>query len=55
VEKILSKKKFREKDQYLVWWKGYMVEEYTWELRENLENAEDLVKEFEEEYSKNIG
>jgi len=27
-----------------------MVEEDTWEPRENLGNAEDLVKEFEEEY-----
>jgi len=27
-----------------------MVEEDTWEPRENLENVEDLVKEFEEEY-----
>jgi len=29
----------------------YMAEEDTWEPRENLGNAEDLVKEFEEEYS----
>jgi len=29
-----------------------MVEEDTWEPRENLENVEDLVKEFEKEYSK---
>jgi len=27
-----------------------MVEEDTWEPRENLGNTEDLVKEFEEEY-----
>jgi len=52
VEKILNKKRFRRKDQYLVWWKEYMAEEDTWEPRENLGNAEDLVKEFEEEYSK---
>jgi len=26
------------------------VEEDTWELRENLRNAEDLVREFKEEY-----
>jgi len=32
-----------------------MVEEDTWEPRENLENVKDLVKKFEEEYSKNIG
>ena len=27
IEKILNKKRFRGKDQYLVWWKGYTVEE----------------------------
>ena len=52
VEKILNKKKFREKDRHLVQWKGYTVEEDIWEPRENLGNAEDLVKEFEKEYSK---
>ena len=31
---------------------SYMAEEDTWEPRENLGNAEDLVKEFEEEYGK---
>ena len=50
VEKILNKKKFRGKDWYLVQWKGYMIEEDMWELRENLGNMKDLVKEFEEEY-----
>ena len=29
-----------------------MVEKDTWKPRENLENMEDLVKEFEEEYGK---
>jgi len=51
VEKILNKRKFRGKNWYLVWWKGYMVEEDTWEPKENLGNVKDLVKEFEEEYS----
>ena len=50
VEKILNKRKFRGKDWYLVWQKGYTAEEDTWELKENLGNAEDLVKEFKEEY-----
>jgi len=50
VEKILNKKKFRGKDQYLVQWKGYTAEEDTWEPRENLGNVEDLVKEFKEVY-----
>jgi len=48
--KYLNKKKFRGKDRYLVQWKGYMAKEDTWELRKNLENTEDLVKEFKEEY-----
>jgi len=50
VEKILNKRKFRGKDWYLVWWKGYTAEEDTWELKENLGNAKDLVKKFKEEY-----
>ena len=50
IEKILNKKKFRGKDQYLVQWKSYTAEEDTWEPKENLGNAKDLVKEFEEEY-----
>jgi len=27
VEKILNKRKFRERDKYLVWWKGYIAKE----------------------------
>jgi len=50
VEKILNKRKFREKNRYLVQWKGYTAEEDTWEPRENLGNARDLVKRFEKEY-----
>jgi len=34
----------------LVQWKGYTAEGDTWESRENLENAKELVKEFEGEY-----
>ena len=54
VEKILNKRKFREKDRYLVWWKGYMTKEDTWEPRENLGNAGDLVEKFKKEYSKEL-
>ena len=35
-------------------WKGYMVEEDTWESRENLENAKELVEEFEREYREEV-
>ena len=38
------------KDKFLVRWKRYMVEEDTWENRENLGNAKELVEEFEREY-----
>ena len=55
VEKILNKSKFRGKDRYLVQWKGYIAEEDIQKPRENLGNAEELVKEFEEEYGKDIG
>jgi len=31
-----------------------MTEEDTWESRENLENAKELVKEFEKEYGEEV-
>jgi len=49
VEKILNKKKIRGVVKYLIWWKGFMAEEDTWERRENLENVEELIEEFERE------
>jgi len=42
----------RGKKKFLVRWKGYMAEEDIWENRENLENAKELVEEFEREYRK---
>jgi len=50
VEKIINKRTVRGKEKFLVRWKGYMAEEDTWESRENLENAKELVEEFEREY-----
>ena len=46
VEKKLNKKKMREVVKYLIWWKGFTAEEDTWERKENLKNAEELIKEF---------
>ena len=46
----MNKQKVREKDKYLVWWKGFTVESNTWEERENLGNAKEAIKEFEKEY-----
>ena len=48
IEKIINKRMIREKEKFLVRWKGYMAEEDTWKNRENLENTKELVEEFEE-------
>ena len=50
VEKIMNKRKVQGREKYLVRWKGCTVEEDTWESRENLKNAMELVEEFEREY-----
>ena len=50
MEKILNKRVVRGKERFLVQWKGYIAKEDTWESRENLENAKELVEEFEREY-----
>jgi len=49
VEEILNKKKMRGVVKYLVWWKGFTAEGDTWERKENLKNAEELIEEFEQE------
>jgi len=54
IEKILNKRMIRGKEKFLVRWKGYTVEEDTWENRENLENAKELVKEFERIYGEEV-
>jgi len=50
VEKIINKRKVWGRDKYLVQWKECMAEEDTWESKENLRNAMELVEEFEREY-----
>ena len=47
VEKILNKKKMRGVEKYLVRWKDFTAEGDTWERKENLKNAEELIEEFE--------
>jgi len=47
VEKILNKKRMRGVEKYLVQWKGFTAKGDTWEKRENLKNAEELIEEFE--------
>ena len=50
VERILNKWQIWGKDKYLVQWKGFMTESNTWEGRENLENAKEVVEEYKKEY-----
>ena len=40
----------REKDKYFVQWKRFTAESDTQEGKENLENAKEVIKEFEKEY-----
>ena len=47
VKKILNKKKMRGVEKYLIRWKGFTAEGDTWERREYLKNAEELIEEFE--------
>jgi len=47
VEKILDKKKEGNKIKYKVKWKGFSLDECTWEPRSNLETVLDLITEFE--------
>ena len=54
VEKLLNKRMVRGKEKFLVRWKGYTVEEDTWENRKNLENTKELVEEFERKYGKEV-
>ena len=36
-------------EKYLIWWKGFTAEGNTWERKKNLENAKELIEEFEQE------
>ena len=47
MEKILNKKKIRGVEKYLVQWKEFTAKEDIWERKENLKNAEELIKKFE--------
>jgi len=47
IEKILNKRKIRRVDKYLVRWKGFTAEHNTWERKEDLENAREVLEEFE--------
>ena len=51
VSEILDSRINRGKLEYLVHWQGYEVHERTWETAANLENAPELIAEFQREYS----
>jgi len=48
VKKILNEKKMRGVEKYLIRWKEFMAEGDTWERKENLKNAEELIEEFKQ-------
>ena len=49
VEEILNRQERRGKMKYLMKWKGYTMEENTWEGLENLKNVREKIEEFEKE------
>jgi len=50
----LNKRKIQGIEKYLVHWKGFMAKNNTWEKEEDLENARELVDEFEERISAEV-
>ena len=46
VEKILNSRIYRRKLQYEVKWEGWDEGHVSWEPAENVENSQELVKEF---------
>ena len=54
VKRILNKQRIREKNKYLVQWKGFTAESDTWEGKENLENTKEAIEEYEKEYKRNM-
>lgn len=51
VERIVSDRMYKGKQQYLIKWEGYSESENTWEFKENL-MCEDLLKEYIEKKKK---
>merc|ERR1712064_82155 len=47
VEKVIKKRTRKGKNEYFVKWKNY--DETTWEPLENLENAKNLIENFEKD------
>ena len=50
VEKVLDSRQRRGKLEYFIQWRGYDINERTWEPTENLVNAPQKVHEFHRRY-----
>jgi hypothetical protein len=53
-EAIVKKRTRYGKTQYLVKWKGYRDEDCTWEPENNLQNAPELITEFNQKTKRNV-
>ena len=54
VETIITKKKLKGKNYYLIKWQGYPVIESTWEPTSNLKNVQYMIRDFESDYPESI-
>ena len=54
VERILDKRTRRRRIEYLVKWAGYELHDATWEPIDNLENAQDAVRDFEDSLTETV-
>ena len=49
-EEILDSRLIKRHGYYLVHWKGYPISEATWEPYENLENSQELINLFHQQF-----
>ena len=54
VDQILDSRLFYRQLQYLVLCKGYLISEETWELKQHLKHASDVVRAFHERYPQKL-
>ena len=47
---ILDSRRFRKRLQYLVAWEGYSIEDASWENKDYVTNAKELIEEFHQRY-----